>query len=205
MKRDMNLIHLILMAIENGDNPEEIPGEIDRYTKDQVLAHCELATEAGLLAANSGTGKTDHAHPAKERRLSWAGHDFLDAHKGGDYRVVPILRIRREILDELTEGERAEIRDLDPGNLRRIIVDSPDVVRDFLETPPRDRRRLYKDQFQSLATIAAAGLFVCNYAETAVRALDSFPAPDKPGTVFPLDAMLWFEELREALRSVEIF
>lgn len=75
MKRDMDLIRLILIEIESGKKPEKMA----RYSEDEILYHCVLAHEAGLIVADVGEGESGQAEAIAIHRLTWAGHDFLDA------------------------------------------------------------------------------------------------------------------------------
>lgn len=76
MKRDMDLIRDIMLAIEDdvltfGDGTDE-----DRFTasRDVVLGHLHLMQQAGLIEVDSQLldGQYDL------RGLTWEGHDFLD-------------------------------------------------------------------------------------------------------------------------------
>lgn len=83
MRRDMALLRLLLLQLEEIDEDgqsiyeigeDDLP--IDGYTWDQVSYHYTLADEAGLVDAAGG--------PPLEggivfRRLTWSGHDFVDA------------------------------------------------------------------------------------------------------------------------------
>lgn len=73
MKRDMDLMRKILLALEAGTSLNDIA---DEHTVD---FHCELLIDAGLLRGNvrrhmSGMDITLIQHP-----ITYAGHDFLDA------------------------------------------------------------------------------------------------------------------------------
>ncbi len=84
MKRDMDLIRELLLKLEAlpmrmggivviPPDTDEI--QIDSYTVEQIDYHLSLIREAGLVEAGG-------ARPAVGigfRRLSWAGHDFLDS------------------------------------------------------------------------------------------------------------------------------
>lgn len=75
MKRDMNLIRLLLLETE-GEDPKP---DLSAYTEDQRLYHSALIIEAGLVhgeVIEDGSGQ-----PASSviLRLTWAGHEFLDA------------------------------------------------------------------------------------------------------------------------------
>lgn len=76
MKRDMDLVREILIAVEAGNtNLDGLP-----YDRDQIYLHVELMKEHGLvdaLIAQSGSGKPSIVR-CSVRRLTWEGHDFLD-------------------------------------------------------------------------------------------------------------------------------
>jgi hypothetical protein len=74
MKRNMDLIRLLLLQLEGEEKPI-----LADYTKEQILYHKRLLIEAGLAHGKimeDGEGK-----PAAVAitRLSWEGHEFLDA------------------------------------------------------------------------------------------------------------------------------
>jgi hypothetical protein len=75
MQRDLNLIRLLLLQVESGEKPEGM----SRYTEAQILYHCALAVEAGLLQGRIRPGSESRAGGAMIDRLTWTGHDFLDA------------------------------------------------------------------------------------------------------------------------------
>jgi hypothetical protein len=71
MKRDMDLIRNILLQTEAG---QPIVGE-----KTAVVYHIALLKEAGFVEAVIRNGPLGMPSEAVIRRLTWAGHDFLDA------------------------------------------------------------------------------------------------------------------------------
>lgn len=79
MKRDMNLIREIMIALEaesSGSAPD--PVEIDGYTDEQINYHTLLLIEAGLVVGKKlRTSESDipYAFPS---RITWKGHEFLD-------------------------------------------------------------------------------------------------------------------------------
>jgi hypothetical protein len=75
MKRDMDLIRQILLRVEEGERTVAT----EDYTEDQILYHCELAIEAGLLEGRVIRGAQGGVAAARIRKLTWAGHEFLDA------------------------------------------------------------------------------------------------------------------------------
>lgn len=80
MKRDMDLIREILMAIEedpHGFAPKNI--EIDGYTEEQIKYHAVLLGEAGLVNVVDVTNFGSKSPEAVIIRLTWAGHEFLES------------------------------------------------------------------------------------------------------------------------------
>jgi hypothetical protein len=75
MKRDLDLIRLVLLNIESGTPPDELAA----YTEEQVLYHCHLAIEAGLVEGRALHNSARVIVAARMDRLTWEGHDFLDA------------------------------------------------------------------------------------------------------------------------------
>jgi hypothetical protein len=74
MKRDMDLIRALLLKVEEAPYGSMWSGEIPGYTHQQVMYHVELADEAGLLEAS-----LLEPDGFVVRRLTYAGHEFLDA------------------------------------------------------------------------------------------------------------------------------
>ena len=79
MKRDMALIRMMLLAVEanpHGFAPKiEIPG----YTQEQIGYHAILLGEAGLAEVLDMTAMSNESPEGSVGRLTWAGHEFLDA------------------------------------------------------------------------------------------------------------------------------
>ena len=75
MKRDMELIRLLLHAQEDEGHQPDLKG----YSKGQILYHYELMEEAGLLVAQFSRDINGEVCEARIRRLTNLGHDFLDA------------------------------------------------------------------------------------------------------------------------------
>jgi hypothetical protein len=76
MKRDMNLIRNLLLELE-GEEPKP---DLTPWSKKQLAYHAALIVEAGLA---NGT-KFENYYQQEKRavelhRLTWAGHEFLDA------------------------------------------------------------------------------------------------------------------------------
>ena len=90
MKRDMDLIRELMLKLESlpmrsggivlikGDTDEL---QVDGYGVDQIDYHLVLIREAGLIDT-PGSGPLGGGMPF--RRLTWAGHDFLDSVRSPD-------------------------------------------------------------------------------------------------------------------------
>ncbi|CAG9245673.1 hypothetical protein WK39_19155 [Burkholderia cepacia] len=90
MKRDMDLIRELLLKLEAlpmrpGDivllDTNDTEMQVDGYSTDQIDYHLALIREAQLIEA-PGRGSMDGR--ITFRRLSWAGHDFLDSIRNPD-------------------------------------------------------------------------------------------------------------------------
>lgn len=79
MKRNLELVREILLAVENENNePDEwINLKIPSRSPALVSYHVKLLSDAGLLEATD-LSDMSYSHWAP-RALTWAGHEFLDA------------------------------------------------------------------------------------------------------------------------------
>lgn len=81
MKRDMDLVREIILALEDHptgyatDAPLAFPG----FTEAQVGYHVLIMGEAELLTVDEMTAFGDSTPNAVPVRLTWAGHEFADA------------------------------------------------------------------------------------------------------------------------------
>jgi hypothetical protein len=79
MARDIELVRKILLAIASSDRPlDSALVRIVGFTPDQILDHIRQLQEAQMLAGIIATG-ADRRQRYEELRLTWAGHEFLDA------------------------------------------------------------------------------------------------------------------------------
>jgi hypothetical protein len=80
MKRDMELVRLILQEVENASTFDEfIDIKLDGYTEEEVNYHVILLDEAGLIVTyDDSTLAAVHLIP---QRLTWQGHEFFEATK----------------------------------------------------------------------------------------------------------------------------
>ena len=70
----MELIRLLLLEVEQG----EAPPELAQYSEADALYNYALMADAGLIVA-SLLPETGVPEAVSVHRLTWAGHDFLDA------------------------------------------------------------------------------------------------------------------------------
>ena len=103
MKRDMELVRKILLAVEDapgGRAPLKII--LDGYTEDQIGYHAYLLVDAGLA---TGAEATSWAEAPKYllRNLTWAGHEFLAAARN-DPRWKKVMATLAEKGETVTIG-----------------------------------------------------------------------------------------------------
>lgn len=82
MRRDMDLARRILLAIESSDEDPRGWVEldfVDKYPKNLVSYHVVLLADAGLIEAQDLMSMGDDGYRWMPKRLTSAGHDFLDA------------------------------------------------------------------------------------------------------------------------------
>lgn len=79
MKRDMNLIRQMLLLMEAESSSFAPDFKIKGYTDEQIGYHAYLIMEAGLADGMNTTGFGSPSHEASLSRLTWAGHEFIDA------------------------------------------------------------------------------------------------------------------------------
>jgi hypothetical protein len=76
MKRNMDLIRVLLFTLEQkGHNPTVIDG----FSQQEIEYHKALIIEAGLAEGVVATGNFNEVMRADIDRLTWEGHDFIDA------------------------------------------------------------------------------------------------------------------------------
>ena len=78
MKRNMDIIRLLLLQLEGDDDAIE---QLKNYSEKETAYNAALAVEAGLIEGEvlyTGVGKSEILAVDMDR-LSWQGHDFLDA------------------------------------------------------------------------------------------------------------------------------
>ena len=79
MRRRMELIRALALKMEEVDEAVDT-GEIavEGFTQEEIIYHCILMKEAGLIDCPDDWQTVDNIGMAVTR-LTWAGHDFVDA------------------------------------------------------------------------------------------------------------------------------
>jgi hypothetical protein len=113
MKRDFELVRKILLEIEGLTEPELIDKDskfIAGYEPEQVNYHLLLLLDANLISAINENPDDKHFF-WKIERLTWEGHDFLDAARnttiwekakaqlGQQLATLPITVLKAYLLD----------------------------------------------------------------------------------------------------------
>lgn len=75
MKRDMELVRKILLAVENSQTDTLIDG----YDDDTIKYHKALVIEKGLADGSVLKSNTEIPAAVGLVKLTWSGHDFVDA------------------------------------------------------------------------------------------------------------------------------
>ena len=115
MKRNMDLIRLLLLKTE-GEEP--IP-DLSGYTNAQLVYHSTLLIEAKLIHGGVITDNKGEVQATNSIRLTWAGHEFLDAARNGTIWKKVLGQIKKAgiqvtlpLLEELLKKSAREILDL---------------------------------------------------------------------------------------------
>jgi len=80
MKRDMDLIRLLLLSFEAGTESEELK----RYDANAQVYHMVLLKDAGMIDAVIRNDERGIPNGAIFLRMTWAGHEFLDSVRDSD-------------------------------------------------------------------------------------------------------------------------
>ncbi|RYY22285.1 MAG: DUF2513 domain-containing protein [Sphingomonadales bacterium] len=82
MKRDMQLVRAMLLEVESWPPGARVPSSrlvIEPYTEEQVRYHAELLHDAGFIGGVLAVHRASGERPAIIGRLTWRGHEFVDA------------------------------------------------------------------------------------------------------------------------------
>lgn len=79
MKRDLDLVRLILIEAEKADGRLDMSGFVDEGNSMDCLGfHLEMMDDAGLIDADVGHAMGGHVSNAVVKRITWDGFDYLD-------------------------------------------------------------------------------------------------------------------------------
>lgn len=79
MKRDMDLVRLILLEIEEEyQSTALINLSVDGYDLETVAYHCKIMYQAGLIDHYQAEYAGDGLYMFAVGSLTWEGHDYLD-------------------------------------------------------------------------------------------------------------------------------
>lgn len=105
MKRDMDLVRTILLALADSDEPLWSTDLVtDEHSRDVIGYHFLILDEAGLIMANVKPAGDDPYYIAVASRLTWEGNDFLDA-----VRDESIWKRVRSTIGKITGGASFEV------------------------------------------------------------------------------------------------
>jgi len=104
MKRDMNLVRLLLLEAE-GEEPKP---DLSTYTEEQQIYHEARLIEAGFLRGEVFKDAEGEERSSCVMGLTWAGHEFLDAarnegiwKKAGEHLKKAGINVTISVLQEL--------------------------------------------------------------------------------------------------------
>jgi hypothetical protein len=75
MKRDMELVRLLLLERES----DETPAELSNYSEKAIFYNWQLMHDAGFIDGVFDSDGNGEVIGGRVFRLTWAGHDFLDS------------------------------------------------------------------------------------------------------------------------------
>ena len=80
MKRDLDLVRMILLEAEEADGMLDLSRFVDAsHSLDLLGFHVEMMADAGLVDAEVGHVMGGRFSSVTVNRLTWAGEDYLDA------------------------------------------------------------------------------------------------------------------------------
>src|SRR5262249_21840086 len=78
MKRDMDLVRTILLQVEEREDGRPIYLNLPDFSDDIVAQHVRLLGRQGFVEI-SDSASLSNQYACEPLRLTWAGHDFLEA------------------------------------------------------------------------------------------------------------------------------
>jgi len=96
MKRDMDLVRKLLLAVEASERPlDSSLIRIVGYAGDSITEHMRLLNEASLVEGISAYS-VEHRLKWVELRLTWSGHDFLDVARNENLWNETMAEVRKQ-------------------------------------------------------------------------------------------------------------
>lgn len=93
----MDLVRKILLAVEAGDRQLESPMlRIAGYPRESITEHLRMLNEVGLVEGIQ-TYSIEHKLKWSELRLTWNGHEFLDAARNEAIWTEIVSEVRTKI------------------------------------------------------------------------------------------------------------
>ncbi len=79
MKRDIDVIRKILIAIEAHQSANPLEVDIEDSSKEEIQYHLYLMIDGGLLEGTKSHNLKLGMYTANPTGMTWQGHEFLDA------------------------------------------------------------------------------------------------------------------------------
>jgi hypothetical protein len=76
MKRDMDVIRLLLLQLEGDENAVE---KLKAYDEPLIVYNAALLVDSGLVEGSVARGGDNDPLGVAMNHMTWGGHDFLDA------------------------------------------------------------------------------------------------------------------------------
>lgn len=89
MKRDMDLIRLLLLQVEGEEKPD-----LKDVSEEQQVYHMTLLIEAGLVKGHAIDDSRGQPAGVIVQRLTWQGHEFLDVARNSSIWKTALDRIK---------------------------------------------------------------------------------------------------------------
>jgi len=96
MKRDMELIRKMVLAVEEGPNgyaPDDL--RIEGHTAEQLGYHAHLLIQDGFATGPITTHINGSGPSAQITALTWSGHDLADAVRDASHRPTRVHGVGR--------------------------------------------------------------------------------------------------------------
>ncbi len=118
MKRDMDLVRQLLVDYESSEDIIYTPSKIENFNNEEIMYHLKIMEDAGLLEELYYT-EMGYQHKIKGYRLTWTGHDFLEASRDDERWAkakdtagkvgVFTIEILKQILTQLIQTQLKQV------------------------------------------------------------------------------------------------